>query len=600
MRSPAPASDKTSAGPPGPRHALLLLALAAITFGVYARTLSFPFINWDDPNYVIQNQDIRDFSPPHLKNMFSRAYAGVYVPLTMLSFAIDYQLYHFNAAGFRATNLVLHILSVILLYLIALRMTGDGLLAFGIALIFAVHPVQTESVIWISQRKNVLSFFLYLAAFLAYACADPGPRERFLKILTFAFFVLACLAKSLSLTLPAVLLLYDHLFRRPGKKQFPFYLFLFLVSLLFVWLSFRFTVAADPANALGPPHAPDAFTAVRTIMKYVTLTFFPLHQSIRYPFPAAGTLMNPACLTAAAGVLALAGLLVFLYRRDRILFFWGVWPLVLLAPTLSFIAQRDFVQDRWLYLPLAGFWMLVLSPLKRYAGKTLYLMVLFTAALAFGVLNVRRQAVWSDPETLWLETRKVTGEIWSSTYYNLAMYYEKEGRYDDALEQYRKAAEDFQLPNAYRGMGNIHARRGNFQQAAFNYQKAMELEPPSATLHNSVGFLFTQAGQMGKALEEFDKAAVLDPHRPEIQINRARALALLGRPAEAEEAFQKALALDPDLPDTLINYAGFLLTQERLEEAEEVCLRFLKLHAGLPAAGNVRKMLAEIETRKKP
>jgi len=578
-----------------PKHVAALLAVLAVTAAVYARALSFPFINWDDTEYVVQNPDIRELSLPHLKKFFTRTYAGLYAPLSMVSLALDYQLYRFNAAGFHATNLALHLFNLVLVFIIVLKLTGDWTAAAGAALVFGVHPVQTESVVWISQRKNVLSFAFYLASF---CCHLARPRRPALYgALGFVLFVLACLAKPLAVTLPLLMAAYDHAFGRPLKKEILYYVPFFVFAAAMAALSVAFSHVPAAAHAAAPSRLTTLLTGQAAMMKYFQLVFIPMGQSIRYPFGPYAPLDPRLFFSALGTALSLAGLYM-LHGRNKKLFFWGAWYFILLAPVLNIIPMLDFMQDRWLYLPLVGIYALVFLALRAKAGTRACVALAVALGVVFSALNLKRQDVWADPEALWTEAQKSAPQGWSSPYFNLGMHYVEQGKPDLAIPEFEKAAVLFHHAGAYRGLGNIYAQKREFEKAAGYYQKALEIEPNTPIIHNSLGFLYASMGQYDKALAAFDKAAQLDPQRPEIQANRGRALALLGRLPEAEQAYQAALKLDPDSAETLMNYAGFLAVTGRPDQARAAARKFLTLHPDSPLRPQVESILASLDKPK--
>src|SRR3989338_4775657 len=227
-------------------HGLVLLVILLFTFCVYAKSLSFPFVNWDDPVYVTRNPLIQELSFGNLKKMFTQSHHTLYIPLTLVSFAIDYHLYHQNPFGFHLTNTLLHLANTALVYVILYALTKEWLLSIAVALLFGIHPVQIESVVWVTERKNVLCAFFILAAFAFYGLGSFRERWKWKGgVAAFAFFVLACLSKAIAVVLPIIFVLFDLCFgdgkQRSIKKYIPF----FLVSIIFSFVAKLF-ISREP------------------------------------------------------------------------------------------------------------------------------------------------------------------------------------------------------------------------------------------------------------------------------------------------------------------------------------------------------------------
>lgn len=582
--SPAPAEPVS---PPLSRkqYFLILAGILFFTFLVYARTLAYPFINWDDPKYVVENLDIRNFSAEHVRHFFTQPYVGIYAPLTMISLALDYQLYHFNATGFHITNLMLHLASTGLVFTILLTLSGEWLVAAAVTLIFGVHPVQPESVVWISQRKNVLSFFFFLAAFWLHLKArrDANPESRLrLEAAELICFVLACLAKPLSVMMPPVLLAFDYCYGYMTRKNLMKYLPYFLISLGIGLVSVHIAQSATHGEYIGNSRWTTFLTVLVALMKYLQLMFFPVSQSILYPFPLYRSFFHPHILLS---VLGLSGVGIFaftLWQRDRKLFFWMTWYFILLFPVMNIIPLLDYMQDRWLYLPLIGIFTILFTLLLRRFGRGVSLFAAGLLTVTFTLTNLNRQTVWASPEALWLETRKVSRDYWSSPYYNLGHYYVEQGKFDLAIKEFQKTINRFNHPGAWGAIGTVYTKMGQPEKAVPYFLKALELDPGESAFYNELGLIYKEQKKFDLALEQYDKAIKLDPVRPANYCNRAVALALLGNAEEAEKAFQKSLSLDPDFGDSLINYAGFLFKQKRYTEAQSHAVKFLDLYPRSP------------------
>jgi len=586
---------------PFKKHLWIVLGILAFTFLIYARTLGYPFINWDDPRYIVDNIDIRTLNLHHLQRFFSTPYVGVYAPLTMVSFALDYQLFHFHAWGYHASNTLLHLASTAMVYGIVLSLAGEWLVALGVALIFGIHPVQPESVVWISQRKNVLSFFFFLVAFSCHIrarrAADPK-ASRSAAIASVIAFILACLAKPLSVMLPPILMAYDYCYGYWSRKTPLKYAPHLIVSLTLGLISIAIAHDATHGGSIGGSRWTTFLTVMVAMMKYIQLMFVPVHQSILYPFPLYRSLLHPHVLLSAGGLAAGAWGIFYLWNKDRGLFFWAVWYLILLFPVLNIIPLLDYMQDRWLYLPLVGIFTILLTLIVRQAGRGMCAVAIAVLTVFFSLANLNRQQVWANPEALWLETRKVSKEYWSSPYYNLGHYYVKNGELDKAIPEFERTIERFNHPGAWGALGTVYLKKGMLDKAVPYFQKALELAPEEAAFYNELGLIYKEQKKYAEAIELYDKAISLEPDRPANYNNKAVAYAMLGKTEKAEEAFRKSLEVDPDFEETLVNYAGFLFKTGRLEESESCARKLIRLFPGSQHRPMMEKILEKVTQAK--
>lgn len=216
-------------------HALIALFLTAFTFIIYSPALSYPFSNWDDPTYVTENPLIKQISTEHLKRIFTKPYYALYLPLTMLSYSLNYYFSHLDPFAYHFTNLMLHLMSMLLVYATVQVLTGEWLVAAAVSVLFGIHPVQVESVVWISERKNVLSGFFILSSFFLYALSRRTRSWRGWSLAgSFVFFGMACFSKPISVILPVLMLVFDwcYGYLERGLKAVRSYLPMFFLAVI--------------------------------------------------------------------------------------------------------------------------------------------------------------------------------------------------------------------------------------------------------------------------------------------------------------------------------------------------------------------------------
>lgn len=401
------------------RHLLPALAVLLATFALYAACLGHDFqIMWDDNLYITANEAARGFSPHHLKLAFATNYGGNFAPFHIISYMLDYELWGMRPVGFILTNILLHACNAILLYALVTVLHGRRLPALAAALVFALHPVQVESVAWIAQRKNLLAMLFVLLAlhlYIRYRRADSGGLSWYAGAL--ACGALALLTKSVAVVLPVMLLLYDLCFVAPDRRRhwladkLPFVAAAAAVALATIRMQNAASGKAVIGYHGGTPFA-TFLTMLTVLVRYVRMVFRPDDLGVLY-YPTIKTGFDGAVVAAALflGLLALAGW--YLFRCRRGLFFWYALFFAGLLPVLQIVPLVTIMNDRYLYFPMIGaapFLALSLdTPVVRdrrlprgvvAAGFCIWL-------VALGWFSFQRMEVWRNPVTLMREQLRV-------------------------------------------------------------------------------------------------------------------------------------------------------------------------------------------------
>ncbi|MFH0877631.1 MAG: hypothetical protein V1863_05345, partial [Candidatus Omnitrophota bacterium] len=392
------------------RPLFLGLLLFLVTIAVFSPCFGNDFIRtWDDQYHVILNENLRSFSPPHLKNIFTGFFIGNYLPLTMLSFAADYHFFQLNPAGYHATSVFLHALNVLLVFWLFSLLTGRRAVAFPTALLFGLHPIQVESVAWVSERKDVLYAFFFLAALVAYVVYLRRRQKSKFYILTMGFFLCSLLSKPMAVTFPLFLFLFDRACDRPeGRRawleKIPFFVF----ALSFSVLTF---FAQRSAGALRTESAANILykfqVALYAVVFYLDKIFRPSGFSCLYNIP---DIRGIFLLTMLAGLLLAVLITLFARHSRKVLFGIGFFLLSLL-PVLQFVpVGGTVVADRYVYIASIGIFYLLAEGILwlwqrkgKHAGpgRIVLVLVLVFVLGALGNLAKNRCRVWNNDLSLW-------------------------------------------------------------------------------------------------------------------------------------------------------------------------------------------------------
>ena len=434
-----------------PLTSRVVLFISLLTIVAHMRGLSGEFVEWDDNTHITQNPAIRSLSPAHVWTMFTVPAAKLYVPLTWLSFAVDYQIWERNPLGYHLTNLLLHLATTLLVFALVSALLRDRY-AYGKAVavltaaLFGVHPLHVESIAWATERKDLLFAFFYLLGLLAYLSWVTN-RKCAAYWGTFACFVASALSKSTAVTFPLTLLLLDTFWRRriALAEKIPF----FAVCVIITLATFSAQAAGKGDTVVNAQIIPVwsrlGLTGFCSLF-YVGKFFWPFHLSAVYPpFDEMGWTSLHVAGWLAAFAIVNAGIFALRHRAPALLPAW-LFYLITLSPTIGLVPVGiHVVADRFSYLPLIGLAFIVSAGVVAVAQAQprLRIIVFVIAGLALtglAALSVRQTSVWADTETLFRHVLRENPDCLPA-HVNLTFWYNQHKRYDDAIAHGRRAVE---------------------------------------------------------------------------------------------------------------------------------------------------------------
>jgi len=512
---------------------------------------------WDDDDYVVENPMLR--SAEGLRRIWTdTAATPQYYPLTHSTFWVEYQLWGIRPAGYHGVNVLLHAASALLLWEVLRRLRVPG--AWLGAALFALHPIQVESVAWITERKNVLSGLFYLSAFLAYlrfarvdddAAGSSERRSWGTYAAASALFLCALLSKTVTATLPVTLalVLWWRLGRLGKRELLPLAPMLgagAIFSGLTVWLE-RFQVGAEGAE-WSLSLLQRLLLAPRIVGFYLGKLAWPVDLTFIYP----RWTLRPGDPVAWVWLVALVALLAALWCfRDRLgrgPFTAFAYFVVTLGPALGFVnvypMRYSFVADHFQYLasigPLAlagaGVWLAAAAVMRRFGPTATSAARIATSVVLVGVLALLTSAqarIYENLEVLWRDTLAKNPEAWV----------------------------------AHNNLGAMLGDEGSLDEAANHLQRAIGLKPDHSGAHSNLGVVRARQGRLDEALVLFDRAVQLEDDDAGSRILLGEALARSGRAREAEVHLVRAVELDPDDPRGHHLLADVLVRQARFEQA---------------------------------
>ncbi|HEX4121459.1 MAG TPA: tetratricopeptide repeat protein [Verrucomicrobiae bacterium] len=555
--------------PPDKRRAVWIsLALAAVTFAVYAQGLRCQFLTFDDQAYVTENRHVLPgITLAGIKWAFTSVTAGNWHPLTMLSHMLDCQVYGLRPWGHHLTNILIHTANTVLLFLVLTQMTGAIWRSASVALLFAVHPAHVESVEWIAERKDVLCAFFFLLAIWAYAKAQTS-NAKFRYGWVLVLYVLALMSKPMAVTFPCVVLLLDLWpLQRVRGLDWPVWLRLVMEKWPLFWLSALWCGITVWAQSKGEavasgsvlPVGERIIHAMVSYFDYLGVLVFPRHLSIYYPYIHHEPLIL-GIATGAALVLLTFAALACAKRLPWLPVGW-LWFLGMLIPVIGLVqVGGQGWADRYLYLPCIGFFVVVVWAVAEIARRLPVVKLLIpVAALAFAAVTSVELKYWRDTATLFGRALEVTDNNYLAMTLVGSMKAEK-GQLDDAITLYRKALSiKPTYPEGHFFLGRALEQKGQTAEALDEFKKALRLRPEFDAANIMVGLALAKEGKFDDAVAHYKVALKDNPDSAAAESDWGMAMMKEGQWKESIAHYEQALRLDPDLAEAHNNLAiGYL------------------------------------------
>ncbi len=554
-------------------------------FVIYLPTLGYGFLSWDDPLYIVNNLNIRELDLDTIKWSFTGSVLGNRHPVTMLSHALDIALFGMKPGLHHLTSNILHAINTILLFFLSFRLiiiaetaktreNGNRAAIYGAAtcaLIFALHPLRVESVVWLSERKDLLSALFYLATILSYLKYRrvTGGRAGW-YMLSLSLLALSLLSKPMAVSLPVVLIILDlyPLGRKAELRsviieKLPF----FALALFAAWVAYDTQAAYHALDMVGPV---SLSTRVAVVFKgfifYLYKTIVPFGLSPIYPYPKVASLLSPVHGLSFLIFIAISAYALYsAKKRPWLLALWGYYVVTLL-PVIGIVQVGvQEAADRYSYLPLiavaigAGLLIYKISssrpPIRPSSSRLIafFLIVLF---LFLSTLTIKQSGFWADTLSLWTRQISLYPNRIALPYNNRGSERLRLGMIEGALDDFNRAIEtEPEKVSAYNNRGLLFMELGRGSESLADFTRAVTLAPSSPDAYNNRGLLFQKSGDMDSSLRDLTRSIELDPKRSVPYLNRGITLMRIGKMELAEKDFDRALQIDPNNASALNNRA---------------------------------------------
>ncbi len=563
---------------------LSVILIISLVLFVYFNSLTGKFL-WDDDVLVNDNVYIRNWSA--LKKIFTKDIGAggakefhAYRPIQIFTYLVDYSLWRLNVKGYHLTNILLHILVTLAIYSLLNILYGDRFISLLTSVLFAVHPIHTEAVAYISGRADSLAALFMVFAFIFYI-----KYLRSNKITTYLVILLsylfAVLSKESSLILPLLFLLYHYAF----KVKFKIKQFLPVLFITFLYVLLRLTVFK---TLLPPPQSlvsaalfqrlPGFFVA---LINYTKLLFLPLNLHMEYGYRLFN-LSEPKAILGGVGLIFLLSWVYIRRKNNKLLFFSISWFFLSLLPQSNIYSINAYMAEHWLYLPSVGFFLILakgLAHLYKIEKLKNFAAILLIGLLTFySFLTIKQNTYWKNPIVFYERNLKYAPDS-ARMLNNLAQAYKDIGKYPEAGTLFKKSIElSPGNEDTYNNFALLYHDTGDYTEAIALYNKAIELNPNNAKVYNNLANAYKQIGKPQEAIALYKKAIQTNPDYATAYNNLGIVLCTaIGKKEEAIAVFKEALRIIPDFADVHNNLAVSYYYGKQYDLAIKHCDRAINL-----------------------
>lgn len=564
---------------------LAVLMLIILTLVIYWPVQNYDFISFDDSMYITKNGHVQSgITLDGLKWAFSTKYFGLWHPVTWLSYMLDYQLYRFNAGGYHWTNVIIHIFNSVLLFFLFRTLTGAVWRSAFVAALFAIHPINVESVAWIAERKNVLSTFFWMLTMLFYVRYVKKPDwKRYLPV--FISLALGLMSKPMLVTLPFVLLLMDYwplnrnamntrnetdprLTLDAGKEKLSFLILEKIPLFILSAISIGITISTPQSTSLpqfegtiNSGFIQRIHNVIFSYAVYLKKLFWPVDLSIPYLYLH----IPPWQIFLSAIVLIVITIFVCKYfKKYPYLPVGWLWYLGTLVPVIGIVQIGEHTMaDRYAYVTFIGLFIMIAWGAEQIASKNIILKKIFVVAsvlimIFLTVATYNQLKPWANTVTLFEDTLKKdpnnyvayallgqelvkNGENEKALYYydmtlkltpgvysayiNKGLILQRLGRRHEAIQIFKEAIPfDKSSVAAYYSIGMLYCQENNLDECIAYSLKAIEKQPDYVKAYNLLGIALIEKGKIREGIVQFEKALRIDPYNKNAQKNLQMAL----------------------------------------------------------------------------
>ena len=579
----------------------LSILIAVLTLAIYWQVLDYGFINFDDPTYVIENNHIRDgLTIEGIKWAFTSFYASNWHPLTWLSHMLDIEFHGMNPGKHHLSNITIHTLNAVLLFILLERMTGMLWRSAMVAALFALHPLHVESVAWISERKDVLSTFFGILTLSAYVWYTRMPGLKRYSLMA-VLFICSVMSKPMMVTLPFLMLVLDFwplkridvMKRESGYKPVMRTLHNLLLLLREKIILFAVALISGIVTVCAQ-HSGGAVQSVVLLnlgdrmmnaavsyCTYIWKMVWPTDLAVYYPYPSAFVFPYVVLCVVLIVVVTIA-IIAFMDKRPYFASGW-FWYMVTLLPVIGIIqVGGQSMADRYTYVPSIGIFIMAVWGVSDLLIPFRNRKVILTgiSALVIGassILTFIQAGYWRDSIILFGHALDVTNGN-DLAHFNLGHALEENGNAHEAEKHYRDAVVLKAHNAAYHtALGSLLADTGRTDEAVEHLTQALQIEPALIEARVNLGNIMLLRGETEGSIQEYSKALTADPMNAETLNNLGVAYVRKGHLRNAIKCFQQAIHIRPDYKDALENFVRAGRARKSMENEAVELLRLIEI-----------------------
>ena len=596
---------------------LPIMAVLAVTFLAFTQTFQNGFVNWDDDVNILANKNLNGFSFQNIVKIFTSNIIGGYNPLSIFTFAIEKAVVSKEnfATLIHTDTLILHLLTVFLVYRLVSLMGFSKWSALVVALLFGIHPMRVESVAWATERKDVLFGAFYFASLIQYAkylkSQNYGLTNRHF-LWSFVLFIFALFSKVQAVSLPLSMLAMDYYFKRPLNFKLLLEKTHFFLGSLAMGLATIVLLKSEKTiddTVLHYSFLEKIMVGFYTYMIYLGKCIYPWIMSPLYPFPKDIIgVFYATPLFFIASVVAVW----YAYRKgwSKLVFGWVFFIVNYIFVSQIVQAGQGYLADRFTYIPYFGFFVIIAaftegglfseqltvdnrqSVVKKFGENVGWIMKLGVSgyALILFLTTYNQVKIWKDGETLWTHTLEYDSKV-PTAFQNRALIYRDRKNYDKALSDLNTALALKPSAATFNSRGKTYFDMNKPLDAINDYNRGIALDSTLVEAWANRGAAYGQLGQLDLAMSDLSKALSLDSVHINALVNRGAALGVTGRKDEAIRDLSRVIELDPTHTNAIVNRELTYREMGKFDLALADCDRFLAIKKDNPDVWIDRAML---------
>ena len=523
------------------------LIIIIVTYAVFYNSLRNEFV-FDDESVIVNNPSITNLDNTKkfftAEDGFHKVIGRYYRPVVSASYAVDYSIWGLDPYGFHLTNIIIHTISCLLLFkilsLLFWRYKYRNLFALFSTLIFAVHPIHTEAVSWVSGRTDSMVTMFFFASFLFYieytkemkfvqeenSLHKIQSNSKFYLVLSLLFYAFGLLSKEMIITMPLVILAYDFIYRKKNSGYFKKHLinYILFAAVTVIYLILRYSLLKDIPERVnylyfaGKDFVTSAGTMLKTVPVYFRLLFAPFRLLYHYNgvIEDAKSFMDAEVLVSVMFILLLIAAAVFFYRKDSIVSFCITFFLISLLPVMNIIPSMNLMAERFLYMTSFALVLFIchislLGSAKR--DFTILTIGMIVIIILLSYLTYIRNMDWKDNRTLYSTGNSINGSV---LLVNSANILANEKKFDEAAPMYKKAIElrDNNLL-AHHNLGLVYLIKGNLDSAEIKFKKGIMLDSLAPDGYFQLATVYNMQGKKTQAVLMLEKLQTVAPNYKE-------------------------------------------------------------------------------------